>query len=59
MSEYIHEEKKVGNEYQHKFALKNPQIFGRMNIFVNKYLNIFEYPIIPKTLVSYHRSKPV
>ena len=29
---------------------KNPRIFGRINIFVNKYLNIFEYPNIRYTL---------
>ena len=36
--------KKVLNECPNIFALRNPQIFGLMNIFVNKYLNIFEYP---------------
>ena len=37
---------------------KNSQIFERMNIFVNKYLNIFEYPNICYTLVYFaHRKK--
>ena len=31
---------------------KNPRIFEGMNIFVNKYLNIFEYPNIRHTLVG-------
>ena len=31
---------------------KNPWVFGRMNIFVIKYLNIFEYPNIRYTLVE-------
>ena len=31
---------------------KNPRIFKRMNIFVNKYSNIFEYPNIRYTLVG-------
>ena len=30
---------------------KNPQIFERMNIFINKYLNIFEYPYIHYNLL--------
>ena len=30
---------------------KNPQIFEQMNIFVKKYLNIFEYPNICYTLI--------
>ena len=32
---------------------KNSRIFGRMNIFVNKYSNIFEYPNICDTLIYY------
>ena len=30
---------------------KNPQMFEQMNIFVNKYLNIREYPNIRYTLI--------
>ena len=32
---------------------KNPRIFRRINIFVNKYLNTFEYPNIRYTLCNY------
>ena len=42
--------KKVSNEYPNIFALKNQQICGRMNIFVNNYSNIFEYLNICYTL---------
>ena len=31
---------------------KNPRIFEQMNIFVNKYSNIFKYPDIRQTLVG-------
>ena len=36
---------------------KNPRIFRQMNIFVNKYSNIFEYPNICYTLVQFNLVK--
>ena len=38
---------------------RNPQIFERMNIFVNKYLNLFEYPNIRYTLIRGICSKQI
>ena len=50
MSEYIQEEKKSWMNVWIYLLWKNPRIFWWMNIFVNKYSNIFEYPNIRNTL---------
>ena len=60
MSKYIHEEKKSQMNVCIYSPWKNPRIFARMNIFVSKHSNIFEYPNICYTLLwSSNNSKTI